>query len=68
MRFQAKHQEFKRLTAQLGNFTNLPYSLTMRHREGLCYKLQTSEGSLSSFIVKGIETDPSDKLINAFLC
>lgn len=58
MRFEAKHHEFKRLAAHLGNYTNLPYSLAKRHQEGVCYSLQTSEGSLSSFIKKGIETGP----------
>ena len=27
MCFEVKHHEFKRLAANLGNFTNLPYSL-----------------------------------------
>ena len=61
MRFEAKHHEFKRLAAHLGNYTNLPYSLAKRHQEGFCYRLQTTEGSLSSFIVKGIETGPGNK-------
>ena len=60
MCFEAKHHEFKRLAVYLGNFTNLPYSLAKRHQEGLCYRLQTSEGDLSSFIVKGIETGPGN--------
>mgnify|MGYP002803833386 FL=1 len=58
MRFEAKHPEFKRLAINMGNYINLPYSLTKRHQECICYRLQTSEGSLSSFITKGIETGP----------
>lgn len=60
MRFEAKHHEFKRLAANLGNFTNLAYTLARRHQEGICYRLQTSEGNLSSFIKKGIETGPGN--------
>ena len=61
MRLEAKHHKFKRLAAQLGNFTNLPYSLAKHHQEGLCYRLQTSEGSLlTSFIAKGTETGPGN--------
>lgn len=66
MRFEAKHHEFKRLAAHLGNYTNLPYSLAKRHQEGVCYSLQTSEGSLSSFIKKGIETGPGNIYENNF--
>lgn len=62
MRFEAKHREFKRLAAHLGNFTNLPYTLAKRHQEGLCYRLQTAEGSLTSFITKGIETGPGNRI------
>lgn len=40
----------------IGNYTNITYSLAKRHQEGLCYRLQTAEGGMSSFIEKGIET------------
>ncbi|XP_015773170.1 PREDICTED: uncharacterized protein LOC107351398 [Acropora digitifera] len=56
MRFEAKHHYFKRLAISIGNYTNITYSLAKRHQEGLCYRLQTAEGGMSSFIEKGIET------------
>ena len=38
IRFEEKHHEFKRLSIFMGNYINLPYSLTKRHQEGICYK------------------------------
>jgi hypothetical protein len=32
--------------------------LNVTMQEGICYRLQPSDGSLSSFITKGIETGP----------
>ncbi|KAG1681703.1 hypothetical protein GQR58_011697 [Nymphon striatum] len=61
MRFEAKHHYFKRLAISIGNYTNLCFTLAKRHQEGLCYKLQSSEGGLSSFIEKGIETGKASK-------
>ena len=37
MRFEAKHSCFKQLAHSLGNFVNLPYSLTSRHQQYQCY-------------------------------
>ena len=68
MRFEAKHHEFKRLAAHLGNFTNLPYSLAKRHQECLCYRLQTSEGNLSSFIITETETGPGEIFFQIHSC
>ena len=62
MHFEVKHHEFKRLATHLGNFLNLPHTLAKCHQKGLCYRLQASEGSLSSFITKGIETGPGDRI------
>ena len=59
MRFEAKHHKFKRFAANLGNFTNLPYTIAKRHQEGICYRLQTSEGNLSTFIKKGTDQPQS---------
>ena len=42
----------------LGNFINLPYSLAKRHQEGLCYRINTPEGSHSTFLEKGNEIGP----------
>lgn len=58
MRFEAKHHYFKRLAVMIGNFINLSFSLAKRHQEGLCYRLQVAEGSLTSFIEKGTEVGP----------
>ena len=55
MRYEAKHHYFKRLAVTTGNFINLPYTLSKRHQERVSYQLQASNGSLSSFIEKGIE-------------
>ncbi len=44
MRFEAKHNWFKRLAHQLGNFTNLPYTLSMRYQQLQCYQLCDVEG------------------------
>jgi hypothetical protein len=58
MRYEAKHHYFKRLAISLGNFINLPFSLSKRHQEGVSYRLQSGEGGCSSFLDKGIEVGP----------
>ena len=58
MRYEAKHSYFKRLAVSCGNFINLPYSLAKRHQEGLCYRINTPEGSHSTFLEKGNEIGP----------
>ena len=37
MRYEAKHQYFKRLAGYMGNFTNVAYTLAKRHQEQMCY-------------------------------
>ena len=37
MRYEAKHSYFKKLTQSIGNFTNLSYTLAMRHQQLQCY-------------------------------
>ena len=37
MRFEARHSYFKRLAAQMGNFINISYSLSVRHQRLQCY-------------------------------
>ena len=37
MRFEAKHRYFKQLANVLGNFTNICYSLSLRHQLYQCY-------------------------------
>ncbi|XP_048583720.1 uncharacterized protein LOC5498446 isoform X2 [Nematostella vectensis] len=60
MRYEAKHHYFKRTAILLGNWINLPFSLAKRHQEGLCYRLQTAGGGLSTFIEKGKESLAGD--------
>lgn len=38
MRFEAKHNYFKKLASRLGNFININYSLAMRHQQLQCYQ------------------------------
>ena len=40
MRFEAKHQYFKRLATSMGNYINLAHSLAYRHQ---CYVLQDDD-------------------------
>ena len=63
MRYEAKHRYFKRLAVTTGNFVNLPYTLSKRYQESVSYRLQTSDGSLSSFIEKGLEIGPGSVIV-----
>ncbi|XP_028407455.1 uncharacterized protein LOC114530067 [Dendronephthya gigantea] len=60
MRYEAKHHYFKKLSTIIGNFTNLPYTLAMRHQQWISYKLNSSGNYESSFLEKGIEIGPGD--------
>lgn len=55
MRYEAKHHYFKKLSTIIGNFMNLPYTLSMRHQQWMCYKSNSSGNFESSFLEKGIE-------------
>ena len=37
MRYEGKHRYFKQLAATIGNFTNICYSLSLRHQLYQCY-------------------------------
>ena len=37
MRFEAKHSYLKKLTQNIGNFINLPYTLALQHQKLQCY-------------------------------
>lgn len=37
MRFESKHSYFKHLANMMGNFTNVCYSLSLRHQLYQCY-------------------------------
>ena len=42
-RFEAKHKYFKQLANVMGNFTNICYSLALRHQLHQCYLSLNSE-------------------------
>ena len=58
MRFEAKHKWFKRLAQQLGNFTNLPYTLCMRYQQLQCYQLCCGDG-----LADHIEVGPGEMIL-----
>ena len=37
MRFEGKHNYFKKLAGRLGNFINVPYTMAIRHQCLSCY-------------------------------
>lgn len=37
MRYEAKHRYFKQMASIMGNFTNICYSLSLRHQLYQCY-------------------------------
>ena len=43
-RFEAKHKYFKHLANVIGNFTNICYSLSLRHQFRQCYLSLNSDG------------------------
>ena len=45
MRFEAKHNYFKKLVERINNFKNISYSLARRHQAFQAYLLQSSTGS-----------------------
>lgn len=45
MRFEAKHNYFKKLVDNVNNFKNITYSLAMRHQALQTYRMQSSQGN-----------------------
>lgn len=45
MRFEAKHNYFKKLVDKINNFKNITYSLAKRHQALQAYLLQASAGN-----------------------
>lgn len=43
MRYEAKHQYFKRWSNIMGNFKNIAKTLAMHHQKYICYQLLKSE-------------------------
>ncbi|XP_048584094.1 uncharacterized protein LOC5507829 isoform X2 [Nematostella vectensis] len=57
MRFEAKHERLKRLDGSLGNFTNIPWTLSLRHQLRQCYELSGSRHGHPP-IEKSLEVGP----------
>lgn len=55
MRYEAKHRYFKQLAGILGNFTNVAYSLAMRHQRLQCLKVDSLGAFCSDFLHKPVE-------------
>lgn len=43
MRYEAKHSYLKRLSQNLGNFINIPWTLASHHQKWQCYKWMDDE-------------------------
>lgn len=57
-RFEAKHKYFKHVANVLGNFTNICYSLALRHQLYHCYHNLNADGN----IFKDLEVGPGKML------
>lgn len=55
MRFEAKHNYFKKLVRRINNFKNISYSLARRHQALQAYLLQSSAGN---FLRMSLEVGP----------
>ncbi|KAM7426608.1 hypothetical protein ABFA07_022132 [Porites harrisoni] len=58
MRFEAKHNYFKKLVERINNFKNISYSLARRHQALQAYLLQSSTGS---FLRMTVDVGPGRK-------
>jgi len=54
LRYEAKHNYFKKLSQSIGNFINLPWTLAKRHQRLQCYY----QASKSSIIESDTEVGP----------
>ena len=55
MRFEAKHNYFKKLVDKINNFKNISYSLAKRHQALQAYLLQSTAGN---FLRISLEAGP----------
>ena len=46
MRYEARHCYFKKLSSNIGNFINLPWTLAKRHQLMQCYHHSSSKESI----------------------
>ena len=53
MRYEGKHQYFKRWARIMGNFRNIPKTLAMHHQRNLCYELAGGASYLHSPTLTG---------------
>lgn len=58
MRFEAKHNYFKKLSYKINNFKNITYSLAKRHQALQAYLLQASAGN---FLKMSLEAGPGKR-------
>jgi len=63
MRFEAKHNYFKKLVDKINNFKNITYSLAKRHQAFQAYLLQASAGN---FLRNSLEVGPG--MTSWFVC
>lgn len=67
MRFESKNKELKDYTTYC--FKNVPYSVSVRHQQTLCYRLAVRPGETSSsFLYAGDEVVGGKLLYNAPSC
>ena len=55
MRYEAKHSYFKQLSRSIGNYINLPWTLSCRHQQWQCYNFVTSKQLKQNFFTFEIE-------------
>lgn len=60
MRFEAKHNYFKKLVEKINNFKNITYSLARRHQALQAYLRQASAGN---FLRNSLEVGPGREII-----
>ena len=60
MRFEAKHNYFKKLANKINNFKNVTYSLAKRHQSLQAYLMQTTNGH---FLRVSLEVGPGMLII-----
>ena len=60
MRFEAKHNYFKKLVDKINNFKNITYSLARRHQALQAYLRQASAGN---FLRNSLEVGPGREII-----
>ena len=63
MRFEAKHNYFKKLAHNLNNFKNITYSLSRRHQALQAFLMQSSAGN---FLRLSLEVGPGKHISSTF--